>query len=97
MDFDHRSTATLRPIWTHPGMQEDLCADIVWLRPYIRLLVEAIRTSSLAGYLRASPPYQFDGLQGAWAKPGFGEAGPTCYAITYTSSVQSMASLEHFF
>ena len=27
-------------IWTHPGMQGNFCAAIVWLRPYIRLLVE---------------------------------------------------------
>src|SRR5215831_4684914 len=32
-------------IWTHPGMQGDFCAGMVWLRPYIRLLVEDIRTS----------------------------------------------------
>ena len=44
-----RSEEVSRPhsthIWTHPGMQGDFRADMVWLRPYIRLLVEDTRTS----------------------------------------------------
>jgi hypothetical protein len=32
-------------IWTHPGMQGNFRADMVWLRPYMRLRVEDTKTS----------------------------------------------------
>jgi hypothetical protein len=42
-------------IWTHPGMQGDCCGSMVWLRPYMRLLVEDTKASEPCGICARFP------------------------------------------